>query len=206
MDVRVELKRKLRAEELMLLNCGVGEDSWESVGLPGDQPVNPKGDRSWVFIGRIDVEAEIPILWPSDAKNWLIGKDPDAGKDWMWEEKGMTEDEMIGWHHWLNGHEFEQALGVGDGWGSLMYYSPWGRKDLGTTEWLNWTERFLEGCRKPKSSIGFLEEGTCVAGDRGRMGACHCALLCCLDWMCCLFKTVVKRTMLIQNPLKKRTS
>ena len=71
------------------------------------QPVHPKGDQSWVFTGRTDVEAETPILWPSDAKSWLIGKDPDAGKDWRWEEKGTTEDEMVGWHHWLNGHEFE---------------------------------------------------------------------------------------------------
>ena len=80
------------------------------------QPVHPKGDQSWVFIGRTDVEAETPILWPSDVKNWLIWKDPGAGKDWGQEEKGMTEDEMVGWHHWLNGHEFEQALGVGDRW------------------------------------------------------------------------------------------
>ena len=71
------------------------------------QPVHPKGNQSWIFIGRTDAEAEIPILWPPDVKNWLIGKDPDAGKDWRWEEKGTTEDEMVGWHHWLNGHEFE---------------------------------------------------------------------------------------------------
>ena len=71
------------------------------------QPVHPKGDQSWIFIGRTDVETETPILWPPDVKNWLIGKDPDAGKDWRREEKGTTEDEMVGWHHWLNGHEFE---------------------------------------------------------------------------------------------------
>ena len=71
------------------------------------KPVNPKGNKSWIFIGRTDAEAEAPVLWPLDAKNWLIGKDPDAGKDWRWEEKGTTEDEMVGWHHWLNGHEFE---------------------------------------------------------------------------------------------------
>ena len=81
------------------------------------QPVHSKGDQSWVFIGRTDAEAETPILWPPDAKNWLIGKDPDAGKDWRWEEKGMTEDEMVGWHHRLNGHEFEQAPGVCEGQG-----------------------------------------------------------------------------------------
>ena len=101
------------------------------------QPVNPKGNQSWIFIGRTDAEA--PILWPPDAKNWLIGKDPDAGKDWRQEEKGMTEDEMIGWHHRLDGHEFEQSLGVGDGQRSLACCSPWGCKELDTTEWLNWT-------------------------------------------------------------------
>ena len=79
------------------------------------QPVHPKGDQSWVFIERTDVEAETPILWPPDAQNWLIRKDPGAGKDWMQEEKGTTEDEMVGWHHRLYGREFEQALRVGDG-------------------------------------------------------------------------------------------
>ena len=83
------------------------------------QPVHPKGNQFWIFIGRTDAEAETPILWPPDAKNWLIGKDPDAGKDWRWEEKGMTEDEMVWWHHWPKGHEFEQALGGGEGQGNL---------------------------------------------------------------------------------------
>ena len=104
------------------------------------QPVHPKGDQSWVFIGRTDVEAETPILWPPDVKNWLIGKDPDAVKDWRWEEKWTTEDEMVGWYHWLNGHEFEQAPGVGDRQGNLACYSPWGCKESNTTELLNWTE------------------------------------------------------------------
>ena len=85
-----------------------------------------------------DAKAEAPILQPPDVKNWVIGKDPDAGKDWRQEEKGMTEDEMVGWHHWPNGHEFEEALGVGDGQGSLACYSPWGRKEWDITEWLNW--------------------------------------------------------------------
>ena len=102
--------------------------------------VNFKGNQSWIFIGRTDVETEAPILWPPDAKSWLIWKDPDAGKDWRQEEKGMTEDEMVGWHHWLDGHKFEQALGVGDGQGSLAFCSPWGRKESDTTERLNWTE------------------------------------------------------------------
>ena len=83
------------------------------------QLVHPKGDQSWIFIGRTDTEAESPILWPPDAKNWLIGKDPDAFKDWRQEEKGMTDDEMIGWHHQLNGHKFMYAPGIGDGQGSL---------------------------------------------------------------------------------------
>ena len=104
------------------------------------QPVHPKGDKSWIFIGRTDAEAEIPILWPPDAKNWLTGKNPDAGKDWSWEVKGKTEDEMVGWHHRLNGPEFEKTPGVGDGQGGLACCSPWDRKELDTTEWLNWTE------------------------------------------------------------------
>ena len=98
----------------MLLNCGVGEDSWESLGLQGDPTilkegilgVHPKRDHSWVFIGRTDADAEAPKPWPPDAKSWLIWKDPDDGKDWRQEEKGMTEDEMIGWHHWLSEHGF----------------------------------------------------------------------------------------------------
>ena len=97
------------------------------------KPVNSKENQSWIFIGRI--EAEAPILLPPDAKNWLIGKDPDAGKHWRWEEKGMTADEMVGWHHRLYGHEFEQAQGVGGGQGSLVC---WGRKESDITEWLNW--------------------------------------------------------------------
>ena len=87
----------------------------------------------------LDAEAETPILWPPDAKSWLISKDPDAGKDWRWEEKVMTEDEMVGWHHWLDGREFEEALGVGDGQGGLVCCSPWGHKESDTTEQLNWT-------------------------------------------------------------------
>ena len=101
------------------------------------QPVNPKGNQSWIFIGRTDAEAETLILWPPDTKNWLTGKDPDAGKDWRW-QKGTTEDEMVGWYHWLDGHAFEQAPGVGDGQGSLVYCSPWGRKKSDTTVRLKW--------------------------------------------------------------------
>ena len=104
------------------------------------QPVHPKGNQSWMFIGRTDAETEAPLFWPPDVKGWLIGKDPDSGKDWRQEEKGMTEDEMVGWHHWLDGHEFEQTLGDGDGQGSLVCWSPWSHKELYMTEWLNWPE------------------------------------------------------------------
>ena len=101
------------------------------------KPVHPKGSQSWIFIERTDAEA--PILWPPDAKNWLIGKDPNAGKYWRQEEKGTTEDEMVGWHHQLDGHEFEQALGVANWQGSLACCSPWGHKESDMTEWLKWT-------------------------------------------------------------------
>ena len=104
------------------------------------QPVHPKGYQSWVFIGKIDVETETAIIWLPDAKSWLIGKDPDAGKDWRLEKTGMTEDEMVGRHHWLNGHEFEQAPVVGDRQGGLACCSPWGHRESNMTEQLNWTE------------------------------------------------------------------
>ena len=99
--------------------------------------VNPKGNQPWMFIGRTDAEAEAPILWPPDVKSLLTGKDPDAGKDWGQEEKRATEDKMIGWHHQLSGPEFEQTPGIGERQGSLACYSPWGRKKLDMTEWLN---------------------------------------------------------------------
>ena len=101
------------------------------------KPVHPKEKQPWISSGRTDAEAETPILWPPDAKNWLIWKDPDAGKDWRQEEKGTTEDELVGWHHWHDGHEFEQAPGVGDGQGGLACCSPWSHKELDTTEQLN---------------------------------------------------------------------
>ena len=140
MDVRVGLWRKLSAEELMFSNCGVGEDSWESPGLQGDQPVHSKGDQSWVFIGRTDAKAETPVLWPPHVKSWLIGKDPDAGRGWGQEEKGTTEDEMAGWHNRLDGHGFGWTLGVGDGQGGLACCDLWDCKELDPTEQLNWTE------------------------------------------------------------------
>ena len=104
-----------------------------------NQPVHPKGDQFWVFIGRTDAEAETPILWPPDAKSWLIGKDPDAGKDWRW-EKGTTEDEMARWHHQLNGHGFGWTPVVGDGQGGLACCGSQVRKELDTTERLNSTD------------------------------------------------------------------
>ena len=109
------------------------------------QPVHPKGDQSWVFIGRTDTEAETPVLWPPHVNSWLIGKDPDAGKYWG-QEKGTTEDEMVGWYHWLDGHGFGWTPGVGDGQGGLACCGSWGRKELDTTERLNWTELKLPPC------------------------------------------------------------
>ena len=106
-----------------------------ALGLQGD-PTSPLRNQSWIFIGRTVAEAETPILWPPDANSWLVGKDPDAGKDWR-QEKGTTEDEKVEWHHRLVGHEFEQALGVGDVSGSLESCSPWDHTELDMTEWLN---------------------------------------------------------------------
>ena len=124
----------------MLLNCGVGVDSESSLDCKEVQLVHPKGNQSWVFIGRSDAKAETPVLWPPHAKSWLIGKDFDAGRDWGKEAKGMTEDETAGWHHWLSGHEFEWTPGVGDEQGSLVCCDSWGGKESDTTERLNWTE------------------------------------------------------------------
>ena len=122
----------------MLLNCGVGEDSWESLGQQGDQTSQSWREsilnihwKDWCWSSK---------LWPPDAKNWPNGKDPDPGQDWRQEEKGTSEDEMVGWPHWLDGHEFEQAPGAGDGQGGLSCCSPWGHKESETTEQLSdWT-------------------------------------------------------------------
>ena len=123
------------------------------------KPVHTKGNQSWIFFGRTDVETETLILWPTDAKNWLIGKDPDARKDWRWEEKGTTEDEMIGWHHQDDRHEFEWTLGVGDRQGGLECCSSWGCRESDMTEQVNWTGDFPGGpvaktlclqCRGPR--------------------------------------------------------
>ena len=119
-----------------VLNCGVGDD-FESPLECKIKPVNPTRNQSWIFIGRTDAEGEVPTLWPPDSKNWLTGKDLDARKDWRQEEKGATENKMVGWHYQLNGHEFEQAPGDGEGQGGLTCCSPWNRKELDTTEPLN---------------------------------------------------------------------
>ena len=130
----------------MLLNCGVEKTLQSPLDCKEIKPVHPKENQSWILIGRTDAEAETPILWPPNVKNWLIGKDPDAGKDWRQEEKGTTEDEMVEWHHPLDGHEFDQARRVGNGQGSLVCYSPWGHKESDTTEQLNWTEAGQGDC------------------------------------------------------------
>ena len=121
---------KLSAEELMLFWPVVLKKTLESLlDCKEIKPVNPKENQSWIFTGRTDAEAETPILWPPDVKNWLTGKDADAGKDWRREKKGTTEDEMVGWHYWLVGHEFEQASRVGDRQGSLACCSSWSHKE-----------------------------------------------------------------------------
>ena len=121
----------------MLLNCGVGEDSWGSLGLQGD-PTSPFWRRSALgFLWRNDAKAETPVLWPPHGKSWLTGKDSDAGRDWGQEEKGTPEDEMVGWHHRLDGEEFEWTPGVGDGQGGLVCWNSWGHKELDTNELLN---------------------------------------------------------------------
>ena len=139
------------------------------------QPVHPKADQSWVFIGRADAETETPVLWPPHAKNWLIGKDPDAGNDWRLEKKGTTEDEMVGW---LYGHEFEQAPGVGDGQGSLECCSTWGHKESDTNE-LSWTD----AAPNPLTADHALSLAPCFCVQEHS--------LCCI-WLCsstCVFET-----------------
>ena len=144
----------------MLLNCGFGEDSWESLEQQRDQRNQP-----WIFIGRPDAETETPILWPSDAKSQFIGKDPDAGKDWKQEEKGMTEDERVGWHHWLNGHEFEQTLGDSEGLGSLAHSSPWGCEELDTTEWLSDNNKMVLVVKNPPAGEGDTRDAGLLFGS-----------------------------------------
>ena len=132
------------------------EKTLESLGLQGDPTSPSQRDQFWVFIGKTDVEAETPILWPSDAKSWLIWNDPDAGKDWGQEEKGMTEDEIVGWHHQLNGREFEWTAGVCDGQRGLACCNSWGHKELDTIEWLNWISKIFFSNLKTKSTFSIF--------------------------------------------------
>ena len=138
-------------------NRRIGQDSaaWESLGLQGD-PTSPFWRRSALFFGRNDAKAETPVLWPPHAKSWLIGKDSDAGRDWGREEKGTTEDEMAGWHHWLDGRESEWTPGIGDGQGGLACCDSWGREESDTTERLNWTEPVMWSLKESISIFSLL--------------------------------------------------
>ena len=134
------------------------------------QPVHPKGNQFWIFIVRTEAEVEVLILWPPDAKSWLIWKDPDSGKDWGQEEKGTAEDEMTGWYHQFNGHEFGWAPAVGDGQGGLACCSSWAYKESDTTEWLNWTELEFHWVRQdsePDLPVNVQESRVEVRVDRG---------------------------------------
>ena len=152
------------------------------------QPVHPKGDQSWVFIGRIDAEAETPILWLPHAKCWLIGKDPDAGRDWGQEEKRTTEDEIAGWHHRLDGHEFEWTPGVGDGQEGLACCNSWGCKESDMTERLNRTEMMASLVVQMVKSLPAIQETWVQSLDwkdpLEKRIATHSSILACrIPWM-----------------------
>ena len=140
MDVRVGLWRKLSTDNWCFWTVVLEKTLESPLDCKEIQPVHSEGDQHWDFFGGNNAEAETPVLWPPHAKSWLIGKDSDAGRDWGQEEKWMTEDEMAGWHHWLDGRESEWTPGVGDGQGGLACCNSWGRKESDRTEWLNWTE------------------------------------------------------------------
>ena len=140
MDVRVELWRSWVPKKWCFWTIVLEKTLESPLDCKEIQPVHPKGDQSWAFIGRTDAEAETQILWPPHVKSWLIGKDPDAGRDWGQEEKGTPEDEMAGWHHRLYGHEFKWTPAVGDGQGGLVCCDSWSRRESDTSEWLKWTE------------------------------------------------------------------
>ena len=144
MNMKVGPQRKLSSKKFMPSNCGAGECSWNSSLDSKIKPVNPKGNQPWIFIWRTDAKAETPILWPPDGKSWLTEKDSDAGKDWGQEEKVTTEDEVVGWHHQLNGHESEQTRADSEGQGSLACCSLWGCKESDMTEWLNNNNRAVK--------------------------------------------------------------
>ena len=143
MDIRVGPYRKLSAENWCFWTVVLEKTLESPLDCKEIQPVHSEGDQPWVFTGRTDAKAKTPILWPPHAKSWLIGKDPDAGRDWGQEEKGMTEDEMAEWHHRLDGRESEWTPGVGDGQGDLACCDSWSRKESDTTERLNWTDYYL---------------------------------------------------------------
>ena len=140
MDVRVGLWRKLSTNDWCFWSVVLEKTPESPLDCREIQPVHSEGDQPWDCLGRSDANAETPVLWPSHAKSWLIGKDTNAGRDWGQEEKGTTEDEMTGWHHRLNGRESEWTPGVGDGQGGLACCDSWGRKESDTTEWLIWSD------------------------------------------------------------------
>ena len=140
MDVRVGLEESWALKNWCFWTVVLEKTVESPLDCKEIQRVHSKGDQSWVFFGRNDAEAETPVLWPPHAKSWLIGKNSDAGRDWGQEEKGMTEDEMAGWHHRLDGRESEWTPGVGDGQGGLACCDSWGRKESDTTEWLIWSD------------------------------------------------------------------
>ena len=148
MDVRVGCKESWAQKNWHFWTAVLKKTLESRLDCKGIKPVNPKGNLSWIFIGRTDAEAKALIPWPPDAKGQLIGKDPDAGRDWRQEEKGMTEDDMVGWNHQLHGHDFEQAAGVGDGQVGLACCSTWGHKESDMSEWLKWSEYSANGNNK----------------------------------------------------------
>ena len=147
MDVRVDCEEGWALKNWCFWTVVLEKTLESSLDCKEIQPVHSKGDQPWVFFGRNDAKAETPVLWPPDVKSWLIGKDSDAGRDWGQEGKAMTEDEMAGWHHRLDGHEFKWTLGVGDGQGGLACCGSWGHKESDMTERLNWTEPTEMGIR-----------------------------------------------------------
>ena len=197
MGMRVGLERKLSTKELMLLNCGVGEDSWvpwtaRRFNQSILREISP--ECSVLSVGKTDVEAEIPITLATWCKGLTHWKRLWCGKDWGKEEKGMMEDEMVGWHHWLNGHEFGWTLGVGDGQGGLVCCGPWGRKESDTSEWLNWTDTWyslqVQTFPDPLSISMALQDAmsTPITGELGCVRVCVCVCVCvALPCVCGLF-------------------
>ena len=165
MDVRVGLWRRLSTEKLLLLNCGLEKTLESPLDCKEIQPVHSEGDEPWDFFGRNDAKVETPVLWAPHATSWLIAKDSDAGRDWGQEEKGATEDEMTGWHHWLDGCESQWTPGVGDGQGGLACWVSWGPKESDMTERLIWSDvicQFLSPSIPPSLSPGNHKFSTSV--------------------------------------------